>query len=308
VDAGSPPRTDHTVHGPSGTPPTQLPPDPFGGARRVPAQAVPAIEVPEAPPSPPTPPREHFAPDIASKLRSYVYLLVDPRTGRPFFVGKGRGDRCFDHVAAARSGRPAGDEDADGGPFPVLDRIREAESDGREVRIEILRHGLSPREARLVEAAVADALGIEGRAKLGGRRRAAGDMDVALAKRAKFKRFHQVVLLRVGGTGADASYEIARHSWRIGQRWIDPSAPRSPRWAVLVVGELVAAVFRIDHWEPTGSSVTGRGEFRYSFVGVRDEELERRYLGRSVAALRGAGRESPVTYVWCGPNWVNTAG
>jgi hypothetical protein len=74
-----------------------------------------------------------------------------------------------------------------------------------------------------------------------------------------------------------------------------------------VVGELVAAVFRIDHWEPTGSSGTGRGDLRYSFVGARDEELESRYLGRSVALHRGAGPQSPVTYVWCGPHWVNTA-
>ena len=302
MDAASPPRTDRALHGRSGAPPTQLPPDPFGADRRVPARAVPAIDVPDAP----VPPREHFAPAIASKLRSYVYLLVDPRTGRPFFVGRGRGDRCFDHVAAARSDRSPDREDAEGGQFPVLDRIRDAESDGREVRIDILRHGLTNGEASLVQAAVADALGIDGSTKLGSQRRSAGEMDVALAKRAKFKRFHQVVLLRVGGPGADASYDIARHSWRIGRRWIDPAAPRSPRWAILVVGELVAAVFRIDHWVPTGSTVTGRGDVRYSFVGARDEELERRYLGRSVAAHRGAGPQSPVTYVWCGPHWVNT--
>ncbi len=304
MDAASPPRTGRSVGRRSEAQPTQLPPDPFGAAQKVPAQAVPAIEVPEAPSSPPMPPREQFAPAIAAKLRCYVYLLVDPRTGRPFFVGKGRGDRCFDHVAAARS---EGGDREESGAYPLLDRIREAESDGREVRIDILRHGLSTKEAQLVEAAVADALGIEVTSKLSSQRRGAGDMDVALAKRAKFKRSHQVVLLRVGGAGADPSYDIARHSWRIGRRWIDPSAPRSPRWAVLVVGELVAAVFRIDHWEQTGSSGDGRGELRYSFVGLRDEELEGRYLGRSVAAHRSAGPQSPVTYVWCGPHWVNTA-
>ncbi len=57
---------------------------------------------------------------------------------------------------AGRGWRPRGD------PYPVLDRIREAESDGREVRIDILRHGLGTREALLVEAAVADALGLRG--------------------------------------------------------------------------------------------------------------------------------------------------
>src|ERR1700676_2058142 len=35
-----------------------------------------------------------FPPGAASKLGWYVYLLVDPRSGRPFYVGRGRGDRC----------------------------------------------------------------------------------------------------------------------------------------------------------------------------------------------------------------------
>ena len=36
-----------------------------------------------------------FPPGVSAKLRSYVYLLVDPRTGRPFYVGRGTNDRCF---------------------------------------------------------------------------------------------------------------------------------------------------------------------------------------------------------------------
>ena len=46
---------------------------------------------------------------------------------------------------------------------------------------------------------------------------------------------------------------------------------------------------------------------RYSFSGAPDEELEARYVGRSVAPYLGAGTPSQVTYVWCGPHWVNTA-
>ena len=29
--------------------------------------------------------------DVARKIGHYVYLYVDPRTRRPFYVGKGRG-------------------------------------------------------------------------------------------------------------------------------------------------------------------------------------------------------------------------
>lgn len=34
---------------------------------------------------------ESFPPDVARKLRTYVYRLIDPRSGETFYVGKGQG-------------------------------------------------------------------------------------------------------------------------------------------------------------------------------------------------------------------------
>jgi hypothetical protein len=198
----------------------------------------------------------------------------------------------------------------------MLDRIREIESDGRAVRVDILRYGMSPEEARTVEAAVHDALGLTGKLAGGSQRQPAVELNSSLAKPAKFKRAHQVVLLRVGGTGSDPSYEAVRHGWRIGRRWTDPDSPRSPQWAVIVTGDLVAAVYRIGEWEadpaPADPGRPGRTvaalSDRHSFSGWRDAELEGRYVGRSVAGYLGGITQSPVSYVWCGPHWVNTAG
>ena len=319
TDAGDPDRTAPTAPGPgiglphirarSATAPAPVPsidelPAPF---------AVPPVEVvdglaaphsPHAPDGPvavaPAEPRS-FPPGVGAKLGSYVYLLVDPRTGRPFFVGHGRGDRCHRHVQAARA-TPTSDDPAAG--YPMLDRIREAEAGGRPVRVEILRHGLTPAEAELVEVSVADALGLGHETRLGGQRGPAVEVGAALAKRAKIKRTHQVVLLRVGPHGAAADYDTVRHGWRIGRRWTDTGSIRSPRWALLVAGDLVVAVFRIDGWDPTTAA---SGAERFSFRGTPDPELDARYAGRSVAGYLGTGTPSAVTYVWCGPHWVNTA-
>jgi hypothetical protein len=314
-----------------------------------------------------------FPPGVAAKLGWYVYLLVDPGSGRPFYVGRGHGDRCFRHVLSARAGRApsvgadprseedGGPDDAPGRGFPLLDRINEVEASAGPVRVEILRHGLDADQARLVEVAAHDALGLHLDPKLASQRQSASELGVRLAKRAKFKHEHPVVLLQVGGPGADADYEQVRHGWRIGRRWTDPRSPRSPRWAVIVTGEMVVAVYRVEAWEPTpvrgrmggvGATTaairptvratawaTARSSSRHSFIGVRDEELEGRYVGRSaasyldagaaariatdasaagdaataaasgpagaraVAVPSGVGVLNPVTFVGCGPGW-----
>lgn len=38
-----------------------------------------------------------FPPDVARKLKTYVYRLIDPRNGETFYVGKGQGNRVFAH-------------------------------------------------------------------------------------------------------------------------------------------------------------------------------------------------------------------
>ena len=39
-----------------------------------------------------------FPPEVIEELGSYVYLYIDPQTAPPFYVGKGVGNRAFDHL------------------------------------------------------------------------------------------------------------------------------------------------------------------------------------------------------------------
>lgn len=88
---------------------------------------------------------------VSERLGQYVYLLIDPRDGRPFYVGKGRGVRMLAHGLEAEDV----DGDTDGAK---LARIRDIRAAGREHEIWIVRYGMTTAEYTAVEAALIDLL------------------------------------------------------------------------------------------------------------------------------------------------------
>lgn len=89
--------------------------------------------------------------DVAiDKLEHYVYGLIDPRTKKPFYVGKGTGNRVFSH---AQRNITTSDEDI----LPLrLDTISEIRAAGMKVGHVIFRHGLCENAALLVESVLID--------------------------------------------------------------------------------------------------------------------------------------------------------
>ncbi len=90
-----------------------------------------------------------FKESVKEALKYYVYALVDPRDKRIFYVGKGTGDRVFQH---AEDSLNENDESL------KLSTIREIHKAEKEVEYYILRHNLSDKEAYLVESTLIDLL------------------------------------------------------------------------------------------------------------------------------------------------------
>ncbi|MDV8003073.1 hypothetical protein [Rhodococcus sp. IEGM 1408] len=102
--------------------------------------------------------------EVAELLGNYVYLLVDPRDGKPFYVGKGRGDRAQAHEIAALAERleTPSDPTSDAGTTDEVSaktaRIRSIHFSGYTPEVWIARYGLSESEYTAVEAALIDLL------------------------------------------------------------------------------------------------------------------------------------------------------
>ena len=90
-----------------------------------------------------------FKQSVIEGLKCYVYVLVDPRNNCIFYVGKGPGNRVYQHAQAAL---------AEDSPSLKLSTIRELKVLGLDVKYYIIRHNLSEQEAYLVESSIIDLL------------------------------------------------------------------------------------------------------------------------------------------------------
>ena len=80
-------------------------------------------------------------------LQSYVYALIDPENGKPFYIGKGKGNRVFSHVACALENESINDK---------YEKIREITANGANVKHVIIRHGMTDKVAFEVESSLID--------------------------------------------------------------------------------------------------------------------------------------------------------
>ncbi|SHE24128.1 GIY-YIG nuclease family protein [Actinomyces glycerinitolerans] len=96
---------------------------------------------------------------VADELGRYVYMLVDPRDGIPFYVGKGRGERFGAHGREAMLTKPREDEDDTQNTLSAkVQKIHDIRSSGRQPQIWILRYGMTEAEYTAAEAVCIDLL------------------------------------------------------------------------------------------------------------------------------------------------------
>lgn len=244
-------------------------------------------------------PADNFPPEVADKLKWYVYRLMDPRNGETFYVGKGQRNRVFEHAKGAID--IASNEVSD----PKLQRIKDIHLAGLEVAHIIHRHGFTTqRVAYEVEAALIDAYpGLtnqvrgQGSADYGSRH---VNEIIAEHTAEEFQVRERLMLICINKLYyTHPTYEAVRCAWKV-------SVERAKRYHLVLahVRGLVVGAFRptqpwipatkADFPEQLDQDIPGK----YGFVGKEaEDEVWNLYVRKRVPArFQKKGAITPVRY------------
>ena len=237
---------------------------------------------------------QSFTPEVQEQLQYYVYRLIDPRDGQTFYIGKGRGNRIFAHVAGALNGYWEENEDE---LSAKIQQIREIHQAGLSVIHIIQRFGLTENEAFEVEAALIDCFpGLTNLQKGHGSERGVNNAEV-LQQELSYDVFQDrddmnYVLIKVKKEVVDSNdgnlYETVRKAWKLNLK-------KASRFKTVlgVVNGIVRGVYTVERWQ---SSDVENG--RIEFVGEdASDEIRTYFLSKRIPEqYRKKGMASPVLY------------
>ncbi len=224
------------------------------------------------------------------KLEYYVYLLSDPRTGKVFYVGKGHGNRINHHLLGALVEKTK--------ETNKIKKIREIQKAGREVKLIILRHGLTEKEAFEIESSIIDYIGMKNLTNLvlGHNSFDRGKMTLKNIKieyeaiKAVFDE--PVMLIRINklyryDMSEKELYEATRKDWKVGE-----NANKIKIVCSVYLG-IIREVYIVNKWVQS-KEVPGRMLFTGK---VASNKIRNKYIDKSVSHLLKQGSQNPIKYV-----------
>jgi len=242
-------------------------------------------------------------------LKYYVYMLLDPTSNKPFYVGKGVDNRVFNHLACALTDIDTSNE--------KYDKIREIIKNGQTVKHIIVRHGLSESEAYKIEASLIDTLthcGLFLSNIAGGH----NSIEKGLMTSEEIIRLYNAqplnkigadcVMININrtykrGNGTDPIYQATKETWLISE-WRLPQI----KYVLSEYRGLIVEVFEVKNWypklRPKNKTIDKEKNIKiqvdvigYGFDGnVATDEIRNLYINKSVAHLKQRGAAQVIRY------------
>lgn len=188
----------------------------------------------------------------------YVYALIDPRTDKVFYIGKGEGDRFFSH-------------EIEGNKSPESEKIKlktinDIRTDGKQVKRIIVNWGLTEKEAFAAEAALINLLNYTSDIKLSNIQsghhvhEALSVEDFELRHGAEQLKEddikHKILIIKINklfkwGMSSKDLYDATRGIWVASLDRVK----RDVEYVFAVYNQLIVAVYKPDEWHRVGEMI-----------------------------------------------------
>lgn len=266
----------------------------------------------------PRPEMKEFSEKALEHLNGYyVYALIDPRDDRVFYIGKGTGNRVFFHEI--QSGKYPESEKA------KLQKIREIEESGHEIKRVIVNWGLTESEAFAAEASLINLINfLSGNALTNAvsGHHVHGAMtveDYEIMHGAEHLRpediQHSILVIKINklyrqGMNAKELYDTVRGHWRASLNTI---RKKKIEYVFGVYNQLIVAVYKPDEWhyvhemidvpriEDYEAASLERRKNRVYFISreyEQQDENQKFYLHKSIADLKANQvSQNPISYL-----------
>jgi len=230
---------------------------------------------------------------------NYVYLLIDPRDNKIFYVGKGIKKRAKSHLKEKNSEKEKNL------------KIKEIADSGNDVKIDLLSNGLSNSEALKIEAAAIDLIGIENltntqrgyHSKENGRREFT-ESAVYGVESIKQKDWEELkgkaLIINIAKSFSykltpEELYNNTRSAWHI-----DECNRNKIEFVLSVNDSIVREVYKVAGWFKDGET-TDRDyidETRVEFVGkIAEENIRKKYKYKSISKQITYKMRNPIVYI-----------
>jgi hypothetical protein len=247
---------------------------------------------------------EKFTLEVCEKLQHYVYRLIDPRTGETFYVGRGHGNRVFDHVNSTVNNIKITCSEYEDVVSEKIDQITSIINSNLNVLHIIHRHGMDEVTAAEVEAALIDAYPGLTNINRGSGCSSFGIMNVqqiqelyGLEQLDSFK--HKVMFIKINKSFLDGGsiYDATRFAWKISL-----ANATKVDYVLAVYRGVIKEVFKVDEWK-TATRINFP-EFnleyvdRFGFVGYSAEkEIQDLYKNKRIPdGYQKKGSTNPIQY------------
>ncbi len=226
---------------------------------------------------------QKFSREVINKLKFYVYIYIDPKNNEIFYIGKGKGNRCFSHLT-------------DDNESEKVKRIKEIRQENKEPIIEMLIHGVTEDVALKVEASVIDLIDlkkltnkIKGHAssKIG---RMSLEKLISIYNPEKANISECSLLIKISQTfsyslSPNALYDATRQFWRTG-----PDREKV-EYAFAIFDGTIQEIYKVISWHKAGTTFSSRKpepkeEDRWEFIGrIAEEKIRKKYLYKDVSDI-----------------------